>query len=142
MQILYIRAYRAVPGPGLIRQKLWLLLPFVAFWVGMNLVMDPGALRIPVLLYSIVLVGMGVAAVDLMARFPQPFAARVAVGAVLFIISDATIALDAFASLDLGVWEGVIVMGTYTVAQFLIVTGFVSGLREQTRQSESLGSGR
>ena len=108
----------------------------------MNLVMDPGALRIPVLLYSIVLVGMGVAAVDLIGRFPQPFAARVAVGAVLFIISDATLALDAFANLDLGVWEGLIVMGTYAVAQFLIVTGFVSGLQEQTRQSESLGSGR
>ncbi len=128
MQVLYILAYRAVPGPGLIRQRPWVLLPFAAFWAGMNLVMDPGELRIPVMLYSVVLVGMGVFALDLMGRFPQPFAARVALGGALFILSDAVLALGEFSGLDLGVWDGVIVMGTYTAGQFLIVTGFVEGL--------------
>lgn len=128
MQVLYIAAYRSVPGPDLIRAKLWILVPFLTFWVAMNLLMDPGALRIPVLGYSLVLVGPVVAAVDLMGRFPQPYAGRVAVGALLFIVSDAFTALDAFADLAIGRWQGVIVMGTYVVAQFLIVTGFRTGL--------------
>jgi uncharacterized membrane protein YhhN len=132
MQVLYILAYRCVPGPGLIRQRPLVLAPFVAFWAGMNLLLDPGVLRIPVLLYSVVLVGMGVLAVDLMARFPRPFGGRVALGAILFVISDAFIALEQFAGLDIGRWQGVIVMGTYTVAQFLIATGFVDGLRARS----------
>jgi uncharacterized membrane protein YhhN len=129
MQVLYIAAYRAVAGPSLIRARPWILVPFLAFWVGMNLLLDPGALRIPMLVYGLVLVGMGAAAVDLMGRFPQPYAGRVAVGAILFIISDATIALDDFADLAIGNWQAVIVMSTYTAAQFLIVTGFRTGLR-------------
>lgn len=33
------------------------------------------------------------------------------------------------ADLTIGNWQGVIVMSTYTVAQFLTVTGFRTGLR-------------
>lgn len=128
MQLFYISAYRSIPGPGLIRQRPWLLIPFVLYGAGMNLLLDPGALRIPVLLYTVVLLGMGVYALDLTARFPKPYAGRVAMGAILFIISDTFIALDAFSGMDIGTWQGLIVMVTYTVAQFLIVTAFVRGL--------------
>lgn len=128
MQLFYVSAYRSIPGPGLVRQRPWLLIPFLLYGVGMNLLLDPGAMRIPVMLYTVVLLGMGVYALDLTARVPKPYAGRVAVGAILFIVSDTFIALDAFSGMDIGVWRGLIVMVTYTVAQFLIVTGFMRGL--------------
>ena len=129
MQISYITAYLHIPGPGLLRSRWWLALPYLAFAVGMNLLLDPGALGVPVVIYSLVLVGMGAAALDLTARFPSPFGVRVAVGAALFVISDATIAIGAFSAVDLGNAGAVIVMGTYVIAQFLIVTNFINGGR-------------
>jgi uncharacterized membrane protein YhhN len=128
MQVFYIAAYRSVPGPGLVRQRPWLLIVFVGYGVGMNLLLDPGDLRIPVVLYSVVLLGMGVFAVDLVARLPVPFGARVAVGAIAFIVSDTFLALGEFSDLAQGSFGDVIVMATYTVAQFLIVTGLVLGV--------------
>ena len=128
MQVCYILAFLAIGGRHLLRAAPWLVVPFLAYWALMNWVMDPGVMRIPVLLYSIVLVGMSVAALDLVPRLPRAQAWRVFIGSVLFVISDSFIAASAFADLHLGNWEGVIVMTTYVIAQYLIVTGFARAL--------------
>jgi len=123
MQICYIFAFLTMPGKQHLLKKAPLLIaPFVLYWAGMNVLLQPGVLRIPVLIYSVALVGMSAVALDVAPRCTAPQRTRVVVGAVLFVISDTFIALAAFSSLELGNWQGIIVMGTYVVAQYLIVT--------------------
>lgn len=125
MQICYIVAYLSVRGPHLLKRVWWATIPFIAYWALMNLIMDPGAMRIPILLYSIVLVGMSVVAFDLIPSLPAPLGVQVFIGSALFVISDSFIALGAFAGLDWGNLNSFLIMSTYTVAQFMIVTGMV-----------------
>lgn len=128
MQVCYIVAFAAVPGGGLLQRSWWLALPFALYWLVATLLMDPQGLRVPVILYSIVLVTMSAAALDLAGRFPRSQVWPLFTGSVLFVLSDTLIGLGAFGSLDAGRLHGFAVMLTYVVAQFLIVTRFVRGL--------------
>lgn len=139
MQVLYILAFRAVPGTHLLRERWWLGIPFVLVWAGMNALLSPGDLRIPVLIYSAVLLGMSAAALDLLPRLARPCGTRVFVGSVLFVVSDGLIAVAAFGNLAIGRWQDVAVMSTYIAAQYLIVTGLVDGLGAAAdRESQAL----
>lgn len=126
MQVCYILAFTRVPGPGLVRAWKVALVPYILVWLVLNILVSPGvgALRIPVIIYSVVLVGMAASALDLVIRVPQNKGWRVAIGAGLFVVSDALIALTAFGPLSEGKGWSVLVMTTYLVAQFMIVTGF------------------
>ena len=126
MQVCFIVAFTRVPGPGLVRAWKVAALPYVAFWVLMNVLVSGGVgdLRIPVLVYSAVLVTMALAGLDLVIRVPQRLGWRVAIGAGLFVASDALIALTAFGPLSETNATSVVIMSTYILAQALIVTGF------------------
>ncbi|MEZ5116251.1 MAG: lysoplasmalogenase [Candidatus Nanopelagicales bacterium] len=140
MQVLYLLAFRSVPGPGLVRAWPIAWIPYGVFWVGMNALLWPGTgdLRIPVLVYSAALVLMAVAALDLVLRVPRADGWRVAWGAVLFVVSDACIALRAFVDvLPDGRVTSVLIMVTYLPAQLLIVTGFVRAVRAVSRPTGS-----
>ena len=139
MQVCYIVAFTRVPGPGLVRAWKIALVPYVIVWLVINWLVGPGAgsLRLPVLVYSVVLVGMAVSALDLVIRVPQDKGWRVAIGAAIFVVSDGLIALTAFGPLtQSAAWDAVI-MATYIVAQALVVTGFtqaVAGLATSARR--------
>lgn len=126
MQACYIVAFTRVPGPGLVRAWKVAIVPFAAFWAGMNLLVWPGAgsMRIPVLVYSAVLLAMAAAALDLVLRVPRPLGWRVFWGAALFVVSDSLIAVTAFGPLEPSAGPSAAVMSTYIAAQALIVTGF------------------
>jgi uncharacterized membrane protein YhhN len=126
MQVCYIVAFTRVPGPGLVRAWKVSLIPYVLVWLVLNILVSPGvgALRIPVIVYSVVLVAMAVAALDLVIRVPQDKGWRVAIGAALFVLSDALIALTAFGPLTESNGWSVLIMSTYLAAQAMIVTGF------------------
>jgi uncharacterized membrane protein YhhN len=130
MQVCYIVAFTRVPGPGLVRAWKIALIPFVAVWLLLNVLVSPGVggLRIPVVIYSVVLVSMSVAALDLVIRVPQDKGWRVAIGAALFVTSDAFIALTAFGPLSESAATSTLIMATYIVAQGMIVTGFAEAL--------------
>jgi len=130
MQVCYIIAFTRVPGPGLVRAWKIALVPYVLLWLILNVLLSSGvgALRIPVLLYSVVLVAMAVAALDLVIRVPEDKGWRVAIGAGLFVLSDALIALTAFGPLSESRWWSVVIMATYLTAQAMIVTGLVLAL--------------
>jgi uncharacterized membrane protein YhhN len=134
MQVCYILAFTRVPGPGLVRAWKIALVPYVVVWLLLNILVSPGVgdLRIPVVIYSIVLVGMSVAALDLVIRVPQDRGWRVAIGAGLFVLSDALIALTAFGPLESSPGLSAVIMATYIVAQGLIVTGFTEALSPAT----------
>lgn len=126
MQVCYLVAFLRVPGPGLVRAWKIVLVPYLAIWVVVNLLVSSGvgALRIPVLIYSAVLIAMAVAALDLVLRVPRPLGWRVAWGALLFVVSDALIAMTAFGPLPASDAASAVIMATYVASQAMIVTGF------------------
>lgn len=134
MQICYIVSFTRVPGPGLVRSRKLLAMPYLAAWFLLNwLVSDGvGALRIPVLVYSVVLVGMALAALDLVSRVDRRMGWRIAIGAPIFVASDGLIALTEFGPLAPSSVVDVAIMATYVVAQGMIVTGMVGATSSPT----------
>lgn len=102
--------------------RLPLMLGIVALSGVMTMILLPhlGAMLIPVLVYLVVITGMG-----LMAALNTRGGLLLIVGAVLFLVSDATIAIDAF------LWSAphpvapYVIMLTYYAAQFCIAMAFV-----------------
>ncbi len=131
MQVCYLVAFLRVPGPGLVRAWKIAAVPYALIWIAVNALVWQGAgdLRIPVLVYSAVAVAMALAALDLVLRLPQALAWRVAAGALLFVASDALIAVTAFGPLAESATTGAVIMTTYIAAQGLIVTGFTHGVQ-------------
>ena len=103
-----------------------LALPYLAVLVGLLVVLwdHLGDLRLPVSVYAAVIVAMAVLATGINRT--------VAVGAVLFVASDALIALDSVAGLVRLPAHGFWVMLTYLAAQLLIAFGVASAVRAQT----------
>lgn len=130
MQACYLVAFLRVPGPGLVRAWPIAAIPYLLAWIVLIVVLwpDAGGMRIPVMVYSAAIIAMALAALDLVLRLPQAMAWRIAIGAGLFVVSDALIALVAFGPLTESVRTGAAVMATYTAAQGLIVSGFARGV--------------
>lgn len=139
MQVAYLVAFLRVPGPGLVRAWKIALLPYALIWVGINVAISGGVgdMRIPVLVYSAVALAMAVAALDLVLRLPQPLAWRAAGGALLFVVSDALIAMTAFGPLSESAGWSALIMATYVAAQGLIVTGFAHGVQQAMAPHEA-----
>ena len=115
--VAWVRALRARPGGGRVSRRPVLALPYVAAWAGLNAVLwhRTGPDRWPVVLYSAVLAAMAVTALE-----TDDGAA--AAGGALFMTSDALLALERFAGVQLPAHEGW-VMASYTAAQALLATG-------------------
>ena len=125
MQLCYLRSITLIPGPGLVRAWRIAIVPYVLLWLALNALVLPGAgdMRIPVLVYSTVIIVTAVAALDLVLRVPRPLGWRVAFGALVFVLSDALIAMTAFGPLSPAPAWSAVIMATYVVAQAMIVTG-------------------
>jgi uncharacterized membrane protein YhhN len=136
MQLCYLRAITAIPGPGLVRAWKIALIPYVLLWLGLNALVLPGAgdMRVPVVVYSTVIIVTALAALDLVLRVPRPLGWRVAFGALVFVVSDALIAMTAFGPLSAApAWSGII-MATYVIAQAMIVTGLTGCARARATE--------
>ncbi|MEH1014720.1 lysoplasmalogenase family protein [Micromonospora sp. CPCC 206060] len=94
------------------------VLGYLALWALLNVLLWSrlGALRLPILGYSLALTAMAAAAVGI--------GRRVAVGGALFLVSDLLIGLGA-AGLELP-GQGLLVMTTYIAALLLITTGWAA----------------
>jgi uncharacterized membrane protein YhhN len=112
--LAWITALRQRPGGGYLRARPILAAPHVAAFGAMNAYLWPrtGQNRIPVLLYSTVLLAMSLTALD-------SGSPRTAAGGALFLASDTLLALEKFGGLRLPAHEG-LVMVTYTTAQALL----------------------
>ena len=139
MQLCYIASFTRIPGPGLVRSRKLLALPYLALWALLNgsLRGRVGALGPAVLVYSAVLIGMALAALDLIGRVDRRMGWRVAVGAPIFVVSDSMIALTAFGPLPPSHAMDAAIMATYVVAQGLIVTGMAGALGVATASSSA-----
>lgn len=80
-----------------------------------------GSLKLPVLLYCFVLAGKGSLALVLAWQMPSQITALVAIGALVFMASDLTLAINRFVApiKNVHLW----VMSSYTLAQGMMVFG-------------------
>lgn len=128
-QVSYIRAFGWFPRRGIriFRTRPWLVLPFVLYLAAMLWMLWPGldaGLRIPVVVYSLALVTMGIFATGMLDKVKMSTAYLLIAGAILFILSDSCIALDRFSGWSL--WQPrLLIMGTYIAAQGLLCRGAI-----------------
>ncbi len=115
--VCYVAAFASATGFAV---SIWTLLPFLLFGVLMLGVLRPhlGRLRGPVAVYGLVLVVMAWTAFEAWRQTQTPDALAAALGAVLFVISDAALAFNRFVR-TFG-WAQVLIMTTYYAAQWLI----------------------
>lgn len=99
---------------------IYLTAAFTFYLINPNL----GSMRIPVIIYIIVIVSMVATARDRFKKCNSASFWQVFIGAVLFFISDGAIALSRFFK-DFPE-SGIGIMGTYVIAQLLIVMGIRS----------------
>jgi uncharacterized membrane protein YhhN len=82
-----------------------------------------GDLRIPVTVYTAVIISMGIAALLRRGYTNEKSFVSVYGGAVLFILSDSVLAINKF--LSPVVYADLIIMASYIIAQFMIVRGIL-----------------
>lgn len=123
-QISYIALFNSIKGPGLVKAWKIALIPYLGFWVYINFMIEPGDLRIPIFIYSALIVGMAIAALNTALKLNRPYRFVPAIGAVSFMLSDTLIAFQEFN--DIGVPGGAI-MFTYLFGQALIIGGVLLG---------------
>jgi uncharacterized membrane protein YhhN len=131
-QVCYIIAFKlAQRGPSRLDQMnfvkmflfnlpIYLTAAFTFYLINPNL----GNIKIPVLIYIIVIVSMVAIARDRFKKCNSASFWQVFIGAVLFFISDGAIAISRFFK-DFPE-SGIVIMGTYVIAQLLIVMGIRS----------------
>jgi len=143
MQIFYLIAFYTTQrgSHSFLRRHPLAILPYVAMWLAVNMALAPkaGTLAAPVVLYSGLLFAMAALALNLVGCLPVG-AKRVAFGGLMFCASDGLLALCDVGGLANESARGhgtmhFFVMGTYTLAQWLIVHGIVSGCTMVARRA-------
>jgi uncharacterized membrane protein YhhN len=123
-QVTYIAMFSQIPGISLVRAWKFVVIPYIGFWLAMNMVIAPGNMRLPVVIYSALLIAMALSALNTALKLNSPWRFAPAIGALSFTVSDSLIALQEFNNAT--VVPGVI-MATYVVGQALIVSGVILG---------------
>lgn len=110
----FVRADGAWDGTSV-----WLAIPLLAYGLAVFLALRPhlGPLTVPVLLYMLVILAMAWCAIAYARREPARGSLAVA-GALLFVCSDSTLAINRFARPFRA--APAVVLGTYYAAQWLI----------------------
>jgi len=122
--VFYIIAYQKT-GAASGQLKLLDILKFVAYGVILIWIIYPGlgSLLVPVIIYALVLLGMGIWAHKRRGATNSISFKLVATGAILFALSDGLIAVNKFA-FEIPA-ERILIMSVYMTAQYLIVQGLV-----------------
>ena len=122
--IFYIIAYQKT-GAASGELKTLDVVKFVAYGVVLIWVIYPGLgdMLVPVLIYALVLLAMGVWAHKRRGATSSSSFQLVAIGAILFALSDGLIAINKFAYEVPA--ERILIMSIYITAQYLIVRGLI-----------------
>ncbi len=106
-------------------QKIRFSFPIMLLGTGLVTVLYPGLgdLRLPVVVYAVVLVAMVLAAMYRYGRTTAKSFWMVFGGAFFFMLSDSLLAINKFYAPI--AWSGIWIMSTYILAQFMIVRGLI-----------------
>lgn len=127
--IFYILFFHFIRVREEIKSRPWLLLIVVVYYVSLIMLLSPylGEMRLPVRIYGIVISFMLMLAIHMFYSGNKTAGRYMAVGAILFIISDSLLAINKFyQSFEPA---GLLVMVTYGIAQFLITEGAIKYIR-------------
>lgn len=129
--VLYIRCYQQLrfndaTTPLLGPQKVRFSLPIVLAGTGLVVVLYPtlGGLRMPVMLYALVITVMALQALFRFGYTSTKSFALIFCGAICFMISDSLLAINKF--LQPVPMASLCIMATYILAQYLIVEGVLT----------------
>lgn len=117
------------------KNRRWALIFFASLWIALMTFLWPdlGALRIPVLIYGLAIVIMGLTAYNLKDAVPRKAWLFLFSGALLFIASDSVIAFNKFKADELFIPSPhLIIMILYLFAQFFIVEGSIKVIQEKS----------
>ncbi len=134
--LFYIAAFSALPAgsEGGLKRRPWLAIPFLLFLAGFIIFLWPdlpGPFRLPVAVYSTVIIVMALSCLQYAIFFSRPVFSNLFTGVLLFVLSDSLIALSRFKEASLTIPQsGFLIMATYLVAQYLIARGSVWGNAE------------
>jgi uncharacterized membrane protein YhhN len=131
--IMYLTVFFLTPGKnGIFHNRIYLLIPLFIYGVIFiwYLYDDLADMRLPVLAYSSVIISMLAGAINRIEKVNRISYCLVLTGAMLFVISDSAIAVNKF-SYNFPFSE-TLIMSTYVIAQYLIITGYIKQFREKT----------
>lgn len=129
-QVLYVVAFWPLRSDGVLGRRPALLVPYAAALVALVVACAPGAggLLVPAVVYGALLTGMAALAT---------FDRVAALGGALFLLSDALIAMNAFADWYDLPQQGFWVMLTYVAGQVLLAAGVLRRVRRDQREGEA-----
>ena len=131
--VMYLTVFFISPGGNVIfRKRIYLLIPVILFGGGLiyYLYNDLGAMRIPVIVYSIIILIMLTGAINRLEKVNRTSYNMVLAGAILFVISDSLIAVNKFGHPFES--SGIAIMITYILAQYFIVLGYIKQFINKT----------
>jgi uncharacterized membrane protein YhhN len=123
--IVYFLKVKSI-RPSLIRQQPWIAALVAGYGVNLVMFLMPklGDLKIPVVIYAIVICTMLLFSMHVYSRLNKPANLLFIAGALLFTASDSMLAINKFFKPFAG--AGIWIMLTYCAAQFCIVQGIVN----------------
>ena len=128
--IMYFTVFIITPGKNsILSSRFYLLVPVLIFGIVLVsfLYDDLADMRLPVIAYSIVILTMLAGAINRIEKVKTGSYYLVLTGAILFVISDSVIAVNKFSHQFKS--SGILIMSTYVIAQYLIVTGYIFQFR-------------
>ena len=129
---LYFTVFCLTPGRNYAGKKFFLfLLPVIIYGAVLlyYMVDDLEDMRIPVIVYTVVLLAMLAAAISRYKKVSLVSYYLVLTGAVLFVISDSLLAINKFSHPFKG--SSALIMSTYLTGQFLILIGYIKQYRNE-----------
>jgi uncharacterized membrane protein YhhN len=130
--IMYLTVFLTTTGENTIKGKgLFWIIPVFIYWALLIIYLYPhlAEMRLPVIIYAVVILSMLAAAINRKAKVSQVSFYLVLIGAMLFVISDSAIAVNKFAHQF--AYSDILIMSTYILAQFLILKGYLSQYKLQ-----------
>jgi uncharacterized membrane protein YhhN len=128
--IFYLIAFIRTPGRNLLpKHFFYALIPLLLYGLILLYILydDLGEMKVPVTIYTTVILAMVAAAINRTGKVNRTSYYMVLIGALLFLSSDSMLAIDKFShSFPFG---SPLIMFTYIAGQYLIVTGYLVGLR-------------
>lgn len=125
--ILYIVYFiRIKPSrPSLLKISPWIILLVLAYGFGLVYFLYPslGDLKIPVIVYAVIICSMLLCSIHIYKRVPAVSGRYFIAGALLFVVSDSLLAIHKFHSSF--AYGSFLIMLTYCAAQYFIAKGFV-----------------
>jgi uncharacterized membrane protein YhhN len=135
--VFYIFFFHSVRVHENIRGRIVLLLPVIAYYTTLMVILSPslGDMKLPVRIYGVVICFMLMLALHMLYIKDKRAGILMAIGALLFVMSDSVLAINKFYKPVKG--AKVVIMLTYGIAQLMIVRGSIQYLAKTGKRQSA-----